>query len=70
MGCTMKGIAPKPTAVVIHLRVLSATCGAARARPNREAAQMRLMVKPTCKLSLSFFILNRRTQATSFDYLV
>ncbi len=37
---------PRPRAVVAHFLVLRATPGAARASAYREAAQIRLMVKP------------------------
>lgn len=50
MGWTMKGMVPNPSAVVAHFLVFRATLGAARARPYRDAAQMRLIVKPSRKI--------------------
>ena len=46
IGCTMNGIVPRPRPVVIHLRVTGASRGVSRARPKRDAAQIRLIVKP------------------------
>ena len=42
----MNGIVPRPRPVVIHLRVTGASRGVSRARPKRDAAQIRLIVKP------------------------
>ena len=42
----MNGMVPSPIPVVIHFRVVGAMRGATLARPNSEAAQIRLMVKP------------------------
>ena len=46
IGWTIKGITPRPTAVVIHLRVVKGSFGATFASENREPAQILLIVNP------------------------
>lgn len=46
MGWTMKGMQPRPIAVVTHLRVVRGTKGSVFASTSKEAAHTLLMVKP------------------------
>ena len=52
IGWTIKGITPRPTAVVIHLRVVKGSFGATFASENREPAQILLIVNPEIKALL------------------
>ena len=52
IGWTIKGITPRPTAVVIHLRVFKGSFGATFASENKEPAQILLIVNPEIKALL------------------
>ena len=52
IGWTINGITPRPTAVVIHLRVFKGSFGATFASENKEPAQILLIVNPEIKALL------------------